>query len=130
MLIHLARLWGNPKHLDYLAKSLRENYPEDELYILVAKQNQGSFTYDGIETGGERIAKEIEDCLGELEKAGQRIKKISITGYSLGGLVARYAIGLLYHRGWFDKIQPVVSMSRGLTWSGPTPLHQRVSDIK
>jgi len=27
-------------------------------------------------------------------------------GYSLGGLVARYAIGLLYHKGYFDQIAP------------------------
>lgn len=35
------------------------------------------------------------------------MKKISIVGYSLGGLVARYAIGLLYHKGLFDKVEPV-----------------------
>jgi Putative serine esterase (DUF676) len=28
-------------------------------------------------------------------------------GYSLGGLVSRYAVGLLYSKGWFDKLQPV-----------------------
>ena len=37
--------------------------------------------------------------------------KICVVGYSLGGLVARYAIGLLYSRGWFDKIEPVVSLA-------------------
>ena len=30
-----------------------------------------------------------------------------MVGYSLGGLVARYTIGLLYSRGLFDKIEPV-----------------------
>jgi hypothetical protein len=43
-----------------------------------------------------------------LKKEGHTITKFSITGYSLGGLVARYAIGLLYHHGVFEKIQPVV----------------------
>jgi len=28
-------------------------------------------------------------------------------GYSLGGLVARYSIGLLYSNGWFDRLEPV-----------------------
>lgn len=28
-------------------------------------------------------------------------------GYSLGGLVARYSIGLLYSNGWFDRIEPI-----------------------
>ncbi|KAI4122669.1 MAG: hypothetical protein LQ347_006427, partial [Umbilicaria vellea] len=30
-----------------------------------------------------------------------------MVGYSLGGLVARYAIGLLHSKGWFDKLEPI-----------------------
>jgi pimeloyl-ACP methyl ester carboxylesterase len=101
-------LWGNPEHLKYVSTSLRERFPEDRLEILVAKRNAGSFTYDGVDTGGERVADEIEQTLEELEKDGHDIKKISVIGYSLGGLVARFAIGLLYSRGVFEKIQPVV----------------------
>lgn len=53
------------------------------------------------------MAKEIEDKLEELGRDGYRIKKLSVVGYSLGGLVARYAIGLLYHKGYFDTIKPM-----------------------
>lgn len=102
------RLWGNPSHLKYLETSIQEAYPE--LHVLVAKSNADSFTYDGIDVGGERTANEIEQRLKELEEEGHNIKKISIVGYSLGGLVARYAIGLLYTNKIFDKIQPVVCM--------------------
>ena len=42
-----------------------------------------------------------------MEEKGGAIKKLSIVGYSLGGLVARYTIGLLYSKGWFEKIKPV-----------------------
>jgi hypothetical protein len=76
------------------------------LIVLVCKRNAGSFTYDGIEVGAERVAKEIEETLEELARDGYKIKKLSMVGYSLGGLVARYAIGLLHHNGWFDKIYP------------------------
>ncbi|ORY14453.1 lipase/serine esteras-like protein [Clohesyomyces aquaticus] len=100
-------LWGNPQHLKFLNDSLREAYPEDRLHILVAKRNSGSFTYDGIELGGERLANEIEELLEELARDGTHIKKLSITGYSMGGLIARYAIGLLFHKGLFDRIAPV-----------------------
>jgi hypothetical protein len=100
-------LWGNPKHLAYLTSALREKYSEDKVHILVAARNSGSFTYDGIELGGERVTQEIEQTLEELARQGRVIKKLSITGYSLGGLVARYAIGLLYHKGWFDRLEPV-----------------------
>jgi hypothetical protein len=86
---------------------LREKYPKEKLHILVAKRNTGSFTYDGIETGGERVTTEIEETLQSLEEQGERVTKISIIGYSLGGLVARYCVGLLHSRGWFDKLQPI-----------------------
>jgi alpha/beta superfamily hydrolase len=76
--------------------------------ILVAKRNAGSFTYDGVDTGGERVASEVEQKLDELAKDGHDIKKISFIGYSLGGLVARFAVGLLYSRGVFEEVQPVV----------------------
>ncbi|KAF2648320.1 lipid particle protein [Lophiostoma macrostomum CBS 122681] len=100
-------LWGNPNHLSYLNTSLREQFSEDKLHILVTKRNSGNFTYDGIELGGERVAHEIEQEIEELKQKGHDIKRISVIGYSLGGLMSRYAIGLLYHKGLFDKIEPV-----------------------
>jgi predicted esterase len=103
-----SRLWGNPEHLKYVSTSLRERFPEERLAILVAKRNAGSFTYDGVDTGGERVANEVEQKLEELAKDGHDITKISFIGYSLGGLVARFAIGLLYSRGVFEEVQPVV----------------------
>lgn len=102
----MFRLWGNPEHLKFLTTTIRERYPD--LDVFVPKSNSGSFTYDGIELGGERVANEVEARLEELKKDGHDIKKFSIAGYSLGGLVARYAIGLLYHKGVFEEIQPVV----------------------
>lgn len=50
---------------------------------------------------------EIEETLESLAEKGQEITKISIIGYSLGGLLARYAIGLLNARGWLDRLQPM-----------------------
>jgi hypothetical protein len=102
----ISRLWGKPDHLKYVSTSLRNRFPEDRLAILVVKRNAGSFTYDGADTGGERVASEVEQRLEELERDGHDIRKISFIAYSFGGLIARYAIGLLYSRGVFDKIQP------------------------
>ena len=91
-----------------MARSLRTKHPQETLYILVAKRNSGNFTYDGIELGGERVCQEIEEEVEKLAKAGQQIKRFSMVGYSLGGLVARYAIGLLHSKGFFEKVTPVV----------------------
>ncbi|KAL7623288.1 hypothetical protein AAE478_006969 [Parahypoxylon ruwenzoriense] len=100
-------LWGNPDHMKSVAKALREKYPEDKLHLLVAKRNSGSFTYDGIERGGERVCLEIEEELEIIRNKGGKITKLSIVGYSLGGLVARYAVGLLEMRGVLDQVEPV-----------------------
>ncbi|CAL3973524.1 unnamed protein product [Diplocarpon coronariae] len=100
-------LWGNPSHLTVMAASLREKYPKESLHILVAKRNSGSFTYDGIERGGERVCLEIEEEIEKLARAGQEISRISLVGYSLGGLVARFTVGLLDSKGFFEKIKPV-----------------------
>lgn len=83
----LNRLWGNPTHLQYLASAIRARYDEFVLQILIVKRNSGNFTYDGIETGGERVTREIEDTLEEYARGGVEIRKISIIGYSLGRLL-------------------------------------------
>lgn len=100
-------LWGNPIHMNQVAKAIRATHPEDELYLLLAKRNSGNFTYDGIELGGERVCVEIEEEIESIRRKGGNITKLSIVGYSLGGLVARYAIGLLYAKGVLDKVEPV-----------------------
>ena len=103
----MRRLWGKPAHLDVVAEELRKRHGDDRVHILCAKSNNGNYTYDGIELGGERLAHEIEGTLDTLEKDGQKVRKLSIVGYSLGGLVSRYAIGLLHAQGWLDKVEPV-----------------------
>ena len=100
-------LWGNPNHLAYIASAMRDKYHEDQLHVLIAKSNSGNFTYDGIETGAERVTHEIEETITKLESNGTKIKKISMLGYSLGGLVARYSIGLLHSNGWLDRLEPI-----------------------
>lgn len=91
-----------------IAKSLRAKYSADKLHLLLAKRNSGSFTYDGIERGGERVCAEIEEELRLIEEKGGKITKLSIVGYSLGGLVSRYAVGLLHSKGILDTVECMV----------------------
>lgn len=107
-----------------VAKALRAKHPADKLYILCAKRNSGSFTYDGIELGGERVCLEIEEELRVIELRGGKIKKLSVVGYSLGGLVARYAIGLLYAKGVLDDLECMSFTAFASPFLGVrTPLH-------
>ncbi|ORY63021.1 putative serine esterase-domain-containing protein [Pseudomassariella vexata] len=100
-------LWGNPNHMRQVARALRAAHSDDRLYLLVAKRNSGSFTYDGIEKGGERVCLEIQEELLAIKNRGGKVTKLSIVGYSLGGLVARYAVGLLYSKGVFNEVEPM-----------------------
>ncbi|KAK4168822.1 putative serine esterase-domain-containing protein [Cladorrhinum sp. PSN259] len=100
-------LWGNPSHMHNIAKALRAQHPADKVHILVTERNAGSYTYDGIETGGERVCHEIEDEIAKIKSSGGNITKLSIAGYSLGGLVARYAVGLLYAKGDLNNLECV-----------------------
>ncbi|KAL4942242.1 hypothetical protein BDV06DRAFT_165812 [Aspergillus oleicola] len=100
-------LWGNSSHMGTIASALRQRYDKSQLHVLASECNDGNLTYDGIEVCGERLAHEIEETLDNLETAGHKVQKLSVVGYSLGGLIARYALGLLYARGWLDKLEPV-----------------------
>jgi len=75
-----------------------------EIVVHSAECNHGSFkTLDGIDSGGERLAKEIE----EFASKHPSIQEFSIIGHSLGGLYARYCIGLLYKQNFFEKVKPL-----------------------
>jgi hypothetical protein len=78
-----------------------------KLEVLVAETNKDESTYDGIDWGGERVAEEIRQKTADLEKEGRKVTRFSVTGYSLGGLVARYAIGVLRQSKFFETVQPV-----------------------
>lgn len=57
-------MWGNPNHLSELARIIQETKGETEengvkLHILIAETNREESTYDGIDYGGERVAKEV-----------------------------------------------------------------------
>jgi hypothetical protein len=69
--------------------------------VMISKVNQCSLTYDGIDAGGNRLALEI---IQYFEKTAPT--SFSIIGHSLGGVYARYAIGVLEREHWFEKIRP------------------------
>lgn len=48
-------------------------------------------TFDGIDSCGRRLAKELQDCID----ANPTLESISVIGHSMGGLIARYTLGRL-----------------------------------
>jgi len=112
LLVLVHGMWGNPDHLSELARIARETYSEPSsdgtsLHVLLAETIRDDSTYDGVDWGGERVAAEVVEAVKDLEKNGDHVSRFSITGYSLGGLISRYCIGVLLQQGFFDHIEPV-----------------------
>ncbi|KAK9931872.1 hypothetical protein M0R45_019128 [Rubus argutus] len=57
--------------------------------FLINECNSSRLTFDGVDLMGERLAKEV---LAVVSKRSE-VRKISFVAHSLGGLVARYAMG-------------------------------------
>ncbi|RIA96865.1 putative serine esterase-domain-containing protein [Glomus cerebriforme] len=108
LVVFVHGLWGNPSHLQYLVEQFGEKHG-DHVHILNAKSNSSEYTYDGINVCGDRLVEEINSEVKSLQdKPLIKVTRFSIIGYSLGGLISRYAIGILYQKKFFNSIEPVL----------------------
>lgn len=64
----------------------------DKVIVHCSERNMHKLTLDGVDIMGERLAAEVLEVIDR--RPG--IRKISFIAHSVGGLVARYAIGRLY----------------------------------
>lgn len=110
VLIH--GLFGNPVHLTSLKNTFEQKLkPEDSgIEVFVPVTNAGLKSFDGVKLGAERILLEFDEYIRSRKESEETIEfdKISIVGYSLGGLYARYLIGILEERHFFDLVSPVI----------------------
>ncbi|KAK9372687.1 putative serine esterase-domain-containing protein [Lipomyces chichibuensis] len=106
LFVLLHGFWGNMSHLYRARELLLSQYPDAR--VLIASTYAGNLTYDGVSICGRRVIAEIENRIKEIKESdGVAIRKFSVAGYSLGGLIARYVVGELYNSGFFDEIKPV-----------------------
>ncbi|KAK9829760.1 hypothetical protein WJX72_007706 [[Myrmecia] bisecta] len=69
-------------------------YTDAQTTLLIASEvNRLLQTFDGIDSCGQRLAEEIQAVVAE----HGTLVRISVIGHSMGGLVARYALGKLYN---------------------------------
>ena len=89
---------ARPEHMGFLAQQMRDNLPDSIIHISSCNSSQPGFgnnpTHEGIDKAGERLARETRDVAAIYKSAGLRY--ISFVGNSMGGMFARYAIGLLF----------------------------------
>ncbi|CAH6719472.1 lipid droplet phospholipase 1 [[Candida] jaroonii] len=101
-------LWGNPEHMKYLRSQIEaQANDKEQIYCYVTGSHSGFLTYDGIDVNGKRISDEILAVTKELSYEKDKVVKFSMVGYSLGGLISRYAVGYLHSQGYFEEIIPL-----------------------
>lgn len=93
LVVMVNGLVGSADDWKFAAEQFVRRMP-DKVIVHRSQCNSATQTFDGVDLMGERLANEV---LSVVEQR-KGVKKISIVAHSLGGLVARYAIGRLYGR--------------------------------
>ncbi|KAK3437742.1 hypothetical protein EUGRSUZ_C02420 [Eucalyptus grandis] len=91
LVIMVNGMVGSAKDWRYAAEQFVKKLP-DKVIVHRSECNSSKLTFDGVDMMGERLAEEV---LGVIRHR-PGVRKISFIAHSLGGLVARYAIGRLY----------------------------------
>ncbi|KAJ3352782.1 hypothetical protein GGF32_003559 [Allomyces javanicus] len=117
-------LFGNTSHTQYLADAFKAAYP-DQLDVLNVSCYTNDFTLDGIDTCAERLIEELNAY-----RENKKVTKISFIGYSLGGLIIRFAIGRLHMEHFFDTVEPMNFVTMATPHLGASTPHLRsLADI-
>lgn len=91
LVVMVNGLIGSSADWRYAAERFVKRLP-DKIVVHCSECNSSRLTFDGVDRMGERLAKEVEDVI----RRWPGVRKISFVAHSLGGLVARYAVGRLY----------------------------------
>lgn len=91
LVIMVNGMVGSAEDWRYAAEQFVKKLP-DKVIVHRSQCNSSKLTFDGVDMMGERLAEEV---LGVIRHR-PGVRKISFIAHSLGGLVARYAIGRLY----------------------------------
>ncbi|KAD4179929.1 hypothetical protein R6Q59_023307 [Mikania micrantha] len=91
LVIMVNGIIGSSADWRYAAKQFVKRLP-NKVIVHCSDCNSATLTFDGVDRMGERLAEEVVMIV----KRWPEVSKISFIAHSLGGLVARYAIGRLY----------------------------------
>ncbi|THG22458.1 hypothetical protein TEA_023029 [Camellia sinensis var. sinensis] len=91
LVIMVNGMVGSSADWRYAAEQFLKRLP-DKVIVHRSECNSSKLTFDGVDLMGERLAREVLDVVEHWPE----VHKISFVAHSLGGLVARYAIGRLY----------------------------------
>ncbi|KDQ16902.1 hypothetical protein BOTBODRAFT_172522 [Botryobasidium botryosum FD-172 SS1] len=87
--------------------AIARNQGNPTLRVICAASYPGTLSHDGIDVCAERVLCEIEDEIAYIQQDNLALTSFSIVGFSLGGLIARYLLGILETRHFFEDVRPV-----------------------
>ncbi|KAL8263300.1 hypothetical protein R6Q59_024649 [Mikania micrantha] len=93
LLVLVHGIYASPSDWRYVESELKRRLGRHFL-IYASSCNTYSKTFAGIDGAGKRLADEVKQVV----KTRENLKRISFLAHSLGGLIARYAVGVLYTR--------------------------------
>ncbi|XP_021755903.1 uncharacterized protein LOC110721088 [Chenopodium quinoa] len=91
LVVMVNGLIGSATDWKFAADQFVKQLP-DKVMVHCSQCNTATLTFDGVDLMGERLADEVSTVISR--RPG--LQKISFISHSLGGLVARHAIGKLY----------------------------------
>ncbi|XP_020108134.1 uncharacterized protein LOC109723983 isoform X1 [Ananas comosus] len=91
LIIMVNGLVGSAEDWRFAAEQFVKRLP-NKVIVHRSECNSSRLTFDGVDMMGERLAQEVRSVIEQR----RGVQKISFVAHSLGGLVARYAVGRLY----------------------------------
>lgn len=91
LVVMVNGILGSSEDWRFAAEQFVKSLP-DRVFVHRSEKNAASQTLDGVDVMGERLSQEVLEVI----KQKPNLRKISFVAHSVGGLVARYAIGRLY----------------------------------
>ncbi|RZC73786.1 hypothetical protein C5167_049263 [Papaver somniferum] len=98
---------GSAADWRYAAEQFVKKLP-DKVIVHRSECNSSRLTFDGVDLMGERLAEEVISVV----RCRPGLQKISFVAHSLGGLIARYAIGRLFT--YFPDTDSTLSSGKSL----------------
>ncbi|KAI7748909.1 hypothetical protein M8C21_023546 [Ambrosia artemisiifolia] len=91
LVVMVNGILGSSADWKFAAEQFVKTIP-DKVFVHRSEKNAATQTLDGVDVMGERLSQEVLEVI----KQKPNLRKISFVAHSVGGLVARYAIGRLY----------------------------------
>lgn len=110
VLIH--GLWGSAAHMAAVKEVLDQTYglkAGGDMVAYATQSNHGTLTYDGVEVCARRCFLELKEVIKRYaDEESITFDRVSILGYSLGGLIARFLVGMMLDEGFFNDVKPML----------------------